>query len=50
MCAGATIGERSTLKDCDVATGVILAADTSAKNEKLVDDRSEDEAASDEDR
>lgn len=36
VCAGAMIGERSTLKECDVAAGVNILADTNAKNEKLV--------------
>ncbi|UZJ53855.1 hypothetical protein CBS101457_003175 [Exobasidium rhododendri] len=39
VCAGAVIGERSTLKECDVGPGVSIAADTNAKNEKLVGDQ-----------
>jgi hypothetical protein len=49
VCAGAVIGERSTLKECDVAAGVTIAADTNAKNEKLVgEDDDEDGDASEE--
>jgi len=42
VCAGAVVGERSTLKECDVGPGVTILADTNAKNEKLVGDQDED--------
>lgn len=35
MCPRATVGERSTLKDCDVASGVNVLPDTQAKMEKI---------------
>lgn len=35
MCPRATVGERSTLKDCDVASGVNVLPETQAKMEKI---------------
>ena len=43
MCAGAVIGERSTLRECDVGPGVKILAETNAKNEKLVGEQEDDD-------
>ena len=47
VCAGAVVGERSVLKECDVGAHVVLAADTNAKNQKLVGEQDEGEEDSD---
>ena len=42
-CASSILGDRCTLKDCDVAPGVRVAAETNVKNEKLVGEHEEEE-------
>jgi hypothetical protein len=48
VCAGSVIGERSTLKECDIGPGMTILADTTAKNEKLVGDQDDDDDDDDE--
>lgn len=42
-CASSVLGDRCTLKDCDVAPGVHVAAETNVKNEKLVGEHDEED-------
>lgn len=42
-CASSVLGDRCTLKDCDIAPGVHVAAETNVKNEKLVGEHEEEE-------
>lgn len=49
VCAGAVVGARSNLSDCDVGPGIHVAPDTSAKNEKLVGGHEDSEEGSEED-
>ncbi|MCO5588115.1 hypothetical protein L7F22_042070 [Adiantum nelumboides] len=42
-CASSVLGDRCTLKDCDVAPGVNVAAETNVKNEKLVGEYEEED-------
>jgi hypothetical protein len=41
------VGERSTLKECDIGPGVTISADTNAKNEKLVGDQEDSDEEDD---